>query len=165
MGEILDLLLSFGASLLAMFLGYLVAEKKYKNESLWKEKYQSYQEVLSALEVMVLWADERYSTEKMIPTIGTEHLDKDKAPNFYQARRTLAKASLLSKLLLCEEAVSVLNKLESDLWSADFDADEKYYHPNTQEESDAISEHANIIKNLVRPAIDDLIKFAKYDLQ
>ena len=85
---------------------------KFKKEKLWQEKYESYQDVLSALEAMILWVNETYCTEKMIPTKGTGAAQGDKWLSFSEARRIIAKASCIGKLLLCDEVIAELEKLE-----------------------------------------------------
>ena len=157
--------ITFCTTLLAAFFGYLIAVKKFKKEKLWQEKYQSYQEVLSALEAMVLWTNETYCSNKMIPTKGTFAANGDRWLSFSEARRVIAKASCIGKLLLCDEVISELEDLESALWHEDFRADDKNYYPDTFEESEAIAEHAKNVEEIVTPRLERIITYAKRDLQ
>lgn len=59
-------LISFFTALIADFFGSYIAIKKFKKEKIWQEKYQSYQEILSALEAILLWSNETYCYQKMI---------------------------------------------------------------------------------------------------
>jgi len=163
--EIPSWFISFCTTMLAAFFGYLIAVKKFKKEKLWQEKYESYQDVLSALEAMVLWANETYCIEKMIPTKGTSAANGDKWLSFSEARRVIAKTSCIGKLLLCDEVISELEALESELWEENFRAGEENYYPNTFEESEAMSKHANNIEKIVSPRLEKIISYAKKDLQ
>jgi hypothetical protein len=40
-----------------------------------QEKYNSYQEILNALEALILWANETYCSNKLIPSISTSKLE------------------------------------------------------------------------------------------
>lgn len=144
--------------------GYLFAVKKFKKEKLWQEKYQTYQDILSALEAMILWANETYCSNKMIPTIGTHSLDKEKVICFAEARRVIAKVSCIGKLIISDEVIAELGLLEKALWGEDFRAEEENYHPDTSEESETIAKHAENIRKLVEPRLDNIIKYAKKDL-
>ena len=163
--EVPSWIISFCTTLFAAFFGYLVAVKKFKKEKLWEEKYLSYQNVLSALETMLLWANESYCTHKLIPTKGTQEINNGKWLSFAEARRIIAKTSCIGKLLLCQEVVSELEMLESELWEEDFRADDENYYPNTIEEHEAIANHAKNIENIVSPRLQRIIVFAKKDLE
>ncbi|MCV6610572.1 MAG: hypothetical protein OIF55_07385 [Amphritea sp.] len=163
--EIPSWFISFCTTLLAAFFGYLIAVKKFKKEKLWQEKYESYQAVLSALEAMLLWANETYCREKMIPTKGTHAAVGDGKQSFSEARRVIAKTTCIGKLLLCQEVIDELDILETELWNENFRADEQNYYPNTFEESEAISEHAKNIEKIVQPRLEKIIELAKKDLQ
>jgi len=163
--EIPDWSISLSTTLLAAFSGYLIAVKKFKKEKLWEEKYLSYQNVLSALETMLLWASETYCTHKLIPTKGTQELNNGKWLSFSEAKRIIAKTSCIGKLLLCQEVISELEMLESELWEENFRADDENYYPNTIEEHEAIAKHARNIENIVSPRLKRIIVFAKKDLK
>lgn len=163
--EIPGWLISFFTTLLAVFFGYLIAVKKFKKEKLWQEKYEAYQDILSALEVMILWANETYCSEKMIPTKGTHAVGGGKWQSFSEARRTIAKSACIGKLLLPKKVIEKLDVLERDLWDEDFRADDEMYHPNTHEESEAMANHARNIENLVQPRLEAIIEFARRDLE
>ena len=156
--------ISFFTALIATYFGYLIAVKKFKKEKIWQEKYQSYQDILSALEAMMLWSNETYCRQKMIPTKGTRVLDGDNWKSFSEARRIIAKASCIGQLLLPENVVEELNELESELWNENFRADEENYYPNTFEESEAIAEHADNISKIIEPRLKKIIDYAKRDL-
>ncbi len=98
MFEIPSWLITFFVTLLAAFWGSQLALRKFKKEKLWQEKYNSYQEVLNALEALILWADETYSSNKLIPTIGTSTLEG--IQSFPAARLVLAKTTCIGKLLI-----------------------------------------------------------------
>tara|TARA_R110001583_G_scaffold49686_1_gene155511 strand:- start:1767 stop:2273 length:507 start_codon:yes stop_codon:yes gene_type:complete len=156
---------SFCTALLAAFFGSLLAIKKFKKEKIWSEKYKAYQDVLSALEAMLLWANETYCHQKMIPTKGTQGIEGGNWPSFSEARRVIAKTTRVGSLLLPTEVIDELEALESDLWNENFRADdERYYYPNTHEESEAIAEHADNVEKLIKPRLKAIIQHAKKDL-
>ncbi|MFT4919815.1 MAG: hypothetical protein ACI8RU_002442 [Zhongshania aliphaticivorans] len=156
---------SFCTALLAAFFGSLLAIKKFKKEKIWSEKYKAYQDVLSALEAMLLWANETYCHQKMIPTKGTQGIEGGNWPSFSEARRVIAKTTRVGSLLLPTEVIDELEALESDLWNENFRTDdERYYYPNTHEESEAIAEHADNVEKLIKPRLKAIIQHAKKDL-
>ncbi|MCO7247212.1 hypothetical protein [Halomonas sp. Mc5H-6] len=157
--------ISFCTALLAAFLGSMLAIWKFKKEKVWQEKYQAYQDILSALEAMVLWANETYCRQKMIPTKGTQAIEGGNWPSFSEARRVIAKTTCIGSLLLPEKVIEELVALEGDLWNENFRADEeRFYYPNTFEESEAIAEHAENVEKLVKPRLKAVIGYAKKDL-
>jgi hypothetical protein len=164
--EILKLIITFGTTLLAMFLGYFIAVRKFKKEKIWQEKYKSYQDILSALEAMLLWANEIYCYNKMIPTKGTKNCDNSKHLSYSESRRIIAKTACIGKLLICNEVIQELEQLEQEIWKEDFRADdERNYYPNTPEESEAIALHARNIENIITPRLEKIIFYAKKDLE
>ncbi len=157
--------ISFCTALLAAYFGSFLAIKIFKKEKIWQEKYQAYQDILSALEAMLLWADETYCRQKMIPTKGTQGVEGGNWPSFSEARRAIAKTTCIGNLLLPTEVIDELEALESDLWNENFRAgDEAYYHSNTFEESEAIAEHAGNVEKLIKPRLKSIITHAKRDL-
>jgi hypothetical protein len=163
--EIPSWLISFFTTLLAAFFGYLIAVKKFKKERLWQEKYEAYQDILSALEAMTLWANETYCSNKLIPTKGTRLAKNDPWLAFSEARRTIAKSACIGRLLLPKPVIDELVALESDLWNENFRAEEEQYHPHTHEESEAIAQHAQNVENIVKPRLGVIIEYARNDLK
>ena len=90
--------ISFCTALLAAFFGSMLTIRKFKKEKIWQEKYQAYRDVLSALEAMLLWADETYCDQKMIPTKGTGGIEGGNWPSFAEARRVIAKTTCIGKI-------------------------------------------------------------------
>lgn len=156
-------LITFFVTLLAAFFGSLVALKKFKKEKLWQEKYNSYQEVLNALEAIILWADQTYCSYKLIPSIGTSTLDD--IQSFPAARRVLAKTTCIGKLLISKDAITELESIEQELWDEQFRASEECFHLNTWEEQEFYATHAENIKNIVKPRLDKIISYARSDLE
>jgi len=163
MFEIPSWLITFIVTLLAAFFGSLVALRKFKKEKLWQEKYNSYQEVLNALEALILWADETYSSNKLIPSIGTSTLEG--VQSFPAARRVLAKTTCIGKLLISKDAITELEAIEQELWDEEFRASEECFHPNTWEEQEFYATHAENVKKIVKPRLEKIICFAKSDLE
>lgn len=157
--------ISFISTLLAVFFGYLIAIKKFKKEKTWQEKYKAYQDILAALEAMLLWSNETYCTEKMIPTKGTYGANNENWLSFSEARRVIAKASCIGKLLIANDVIMELETLESELWEENFRADDESYHQNTFEESEALAQHAKNIEMIVKPKLQRIIFLAKKDLE
>jgi len=163
MSEIPSWLITFFVTLLAAYFGSLLALNKFKIEKLWQEKYNSYQEILNALEALILWANETYCSNKLIPSIGTSKLEG--VLSFPEARRVLAKNTCIGKLLISSEVITELESLEQELWDEQFRADEECFHPNTFEEQDFYATHAENVKNIVQPRLDKIVNFAKTDLK
>ncbi|CAC9547902.1 hypothetical protein [uncultured Gammaproteobacteria bacterium] len=159
--EILNWLISFFTTILAAFIGFLIAVKKFKKEWLWQKKYETYQDILSALEVMILWANETYCSYKMIPTKGTRLSRLE----FSEARRAIAKSVCIGQLLLPKFVINDLEKLESELWDEDFRAEDQQYNPHTYEGEEARAEYAQNIGFIVKPRLDAIIEYARNDLK
>ncbi len=162
---IISLFATFLAAFLAAFFGYFIAVKKFKKEKLWQEKYKMYQDILSSLEAMLIWADETYCYNKMIPTIGLKTIEKNKLISFAEARRNIAKISCIGQLIISDGVITELNLLQSELWNEDFRAKEENYHPDTIEEREVIAEHVELIRKIVEPRLKKIIKYAKIDLE
>lgn len=152
------------ATFSAAFFGYLMAVKKFKKEIFWQEKYNMYQDILSSLEAMLIWANETYCHNKMIPTIGLNTLEKDKLISFAQARRNIAKISCIGQLIISDDVITELNLLQSELWNEDFRAEDEIYSSNTHEENESIAEHVELIRKIVEPRLTKIIRYAKIDL-
>lgn len=73
---------------------------------------------------MLLWANETYCHQKMIPTKGTRGIEGGNWPTFAEARRVIAKTTCIGNLLLPSEVISELEALESDLWNENFRAED-----------------------------------------
>ena len=158
-------LISFFTALSATFFGYLIAVKKFKNEKIWQEKYQAYQNILSALETMLLWANDTYCENKFLPTIGTDKLPFTEWQSFSNARREIFKSSCIGKLLLPDEVVIELNNLESKLWDEDMNASDDYCSSDKHQRSEMLAEHARNIENIIQPRLKNIISYAKKDLK
>ena len=152
------------ATFSAAFFGYLMAVKKFKKETFWQEKYKMYQDILTSLEAMLIWANETYCHNKMIPTIGLKTLEKDKLISFAEARRNIAKISCIGQLIISDDVITELNLLQSELWNEDFRAEDEIYNPDTIEETEAIAEHVELIRKIVEPRLKKIIMYAKIDL-
>lgn len=163
--EVPSWLMSFSTTLLAAFFGYLIAVKKFKKERLWQEKYEAYQDILSALEAMILWANETYCSNKLIPTKGTRLANNDPWLAFSEARRTIAKSACIGQLLLPKPVIDELESLESDLWNENFRAEDEQYYPHTHEEAEAIAQHAQNVENIVKKRLEIIIEYARNDLK
>jgi hypothetical protein len=161
--EIPSWLITFFVTLLAAYSGSLLAISKFKKEKMWQEKYNSYQEILNALEALILWANETYCSNKLIPSIGTSKLEG--VLSFPAARRVLAKSTCIGKLLISKDAITELEALEQELWDEQFRAEEECFHPNTLEEQEFYATYAENVKNIVQPRLDKIINFAKADLK
>jgi hypothetical protein len=158
-------LASLFTALAAAFLGSFLGIRKFKNEKIWQEKYQAYQDILSALEAMQLWANETYCNQKMLPTLGVETIKGGNWSSFAEARRVISKAACIGSLLLPTEVIDELDALEAAIWQENFrNEDERYYYPNTFEESEAIALHAENIEKLIKPKLSSIIIHAKKDL-
>jgi ABC-type amino acid transport system permease subunit len=70
--EILNWLISFFTTILAAFIGFLIAVKKFKKEWLWQKKYETYQDILSALEVMIFLTAIKNSIKASIIVVKNE---------------------------------------------------------------------------------------------
>ena len=152
------------ATFSAAFFGYLMAVKNFKKETFWQEKYKMYQDILTSLEAMLIWANETYCHNKMIPTIGLKTLEKDKLISFAEARRNIAKISCIGQLIISDDVITELNLLQSELWNEDFRAEDEIYNPDTIEETEAIAEHVELIRKIVEPRLKKIIMYAKIDL-
>ncbi len=141
-------------------IGFLLAVKKYRHEQLWQEKYRSYIEIISALEELSLWANETYSSNKLLPAIGAlEGL------SFVGARRAIYRQSRIGGLLISEEVLSELHTLENELWSEDFRADDDRYYYDENGRAEHMAEHAEKVSRIVAPRLSKVIQLARKDLQ
>lgn len=156
--------ISFFSALPAAFIGSLLANRKFKKEKLWHEKYKMYQDVLAALEALELWADETYCNCKMIPTQGTAGADTSGWPSFSEARRILAKITRVGSLLLKPEVIDELEVLQNELWKENFRAENELYYPDTQQETEVHAKHAENVGKIVKPVLERIIRLAKDDL-
>lgn len=159
-------LISFFTTFLAAFLGSMLSIWKFKREKVWQEKYQLYQNILSALEAMMLWANETSCRENMIPALATQSAEGGNRLAFLEARRIIVKTTSIGRLLLPRKVIDELVSLQKDLWDEIIrEADEKYYDPNTPGESEALAQCAGNVAKLVSTRLDLVIKHARNDLR
>ena len=148
---------TFFTGILAAFFGYLIAVRKFKKEKIWQEKYSAYQEILISLETMLLWANEIYAQNSMLPTIGAgDEL------NFSQARRAISKQACIGSLLVSKEVISILNDIERELWDEDFRADDE--RSGEMDINNYMAQHAENVRKILGPKIDQIIELARQDL-
>jgi hypothetical protein len=141
----------------ATYFGYLIAVRKFKKEKIWQEKYLAYQEVLNALETMILWADETYYDNKLLPTIGATA-----SISFSGARRSIARVSIIGELLIAPAAIETLKELKNELWREDFRADDERYTEENHEEF--MAKYAENVREILEPRLKKIIATAKIDL-
>lgn len=150
--------------MLAAWVGFWLAGRKFKKERLWQEKYAAYQQVLAAIEAISLWAEESCNGTRMLPTIGW--FDGKTSTDFYsQARREIAKHARIGMLLLSSETISTLEDFQRDIFRENFRAeDESDHSDNPSEIEDEFHAHAQEIRKIVDNYLPRITLLARKDL-
>lgn len=148
---------------IAAFFGSLIAMLKFKKERLWQEKYKAYQEILNSAETIKLWATEMARSSYLMPTIN--FFDGKKPYEAYsEARRQVSKYICVGKLLISEDVRERLEKMENEIYSEEFRANEDDFTDDPSEKERLFGQHARKIERIIDKYLPDIIKNAKSDL-
>lgn len=149
--------------LIAAWLGSVIATRKFKKEKLWQEKYNAYQEILTAIDAMNYWAKEM-ATPYMAPSIGWFD-GKKPYEIFSQARRQISKHICIGQLLISDNVIEKLKKLDSDIWNEEYRAeDDIIWDDDPQKKEELFNEHAKNIYEIIEKYLPDIISLSKEDL-
>ena len=115
--EILKLIIQVAISIGAAFLAAWLAAKRFREDKLWEKKMEAYSELVDALHKMKFPPGEHFDA-------AIEHRDIDDAYSkelwreFKQARRNVLRIAESSSLLLSQEVMASVQKLELGLSKA-----------------------------------------------
>lgn len=150
------------AALVSAYIGANLALRKFKYEQHWKEKYDAYKEIFDALGNLLLWADETYSSCKLLPSIGAKE-----GPGFYKgyahARVCLTKFSTSGRFIVKGTFSDELQELSNQLWQSEFVYDDALGDPALYDEE--LASHAEKVRELVQSRLEKLVTLAKSDLK
>ena len=157
-----QLITSFFTALLAAFLGAYVALYKFKREKIWEKKYEAYQEILTALNNMLLWANETYSSSLCLPTIAYKKRE-EVGEAHSEARQCILKYTTIGELLVSDEVVKILEEINQALWDEDFRFDDTGMDESNYNEE--LAKHAENVTKTLSDRTKKLVTLAKKDLK
>jgi hypothetical protein len=149
---------------IAAVSGSWFAMRKFKRERIWQEKYVAYQRVLESIEAIRYWGDEMSSGVHMLPTI--DWFNGKDAKDFYaEAKREIAKQTLIGTILLSEEFVAELSALQTDLFRQTYQASEAMHMYGDERDAEvAFGDHASKIQSIADKYLPKLIELARRDV-
>lgn len=148
-------------------LGSWAAARRYRSEALWQAKYDMYRDLIDALEEVSLWASETHADRLCL--VGSPLLNGQSAIRLDPVgkRRVISKISRIGNLLMPDELIELLVKLESDLKGEDFRAeDEREVEQGDHNAADFhMAEHAQKIGVILNGKIDQIVGLAKAEMK
>jgi len=148
--------------LLAAFAGSWLALRKTKRERVWEARYEAYRQILSAIHDMRYWAEEAYSANLCLPSVGSEKL-RSLAARFDEAKHELSSFVHVGELLIAERSREALEDLVTAISKEEFE-----FGDDPVSEADfpnRYTDHCDRIRSIVSERLPGILELAKADIR
>ena len=160
--QLLEFIKIVAPPLMAAFLAAGLAVRRTKSETRWQAKYDSYQNILKAVEDIRYWAEVTYSDAAMLPSPGGDHM-KAASARYHEAKRSLSSYVHVGALLICADARAGLEEMLSAIAREEYRYEDEANDPSTFD-SDLV-EHCDKLRNIIAVHLPPLLQLIKTDLR
>ncbi len=152
-------------SLVAIYLGFLLALKKYRSEKLWEAKHQSYMEIIKSMNAILLYYSENYKTLALLPSVSNkklQELQKDKEMALLNFKTHVNTGSIIMSKKVSSLVSDMLHMINEELFQYEYKL--TYTEQNSNEEINLVSNHSNTIQKIIEKGLPEILKSMKEDL-
>ncbi len=157
------MLISILTALIAAIIGSYLTLLTFKRQRLWQERYESYRDLISAVEKIRYWGEEMSNSVYMVPTTG---FPDGVQPYEYlnDAMRKVEHYRVAGSLLFNEEFCQLIDEFLKKIYSEKYKVEDDGMGMEGQEAEFHFGSHAVKVRDLVDEYFPKIIKLAKHDL-
>lgn len=144
-------------------LGYALGLRRMKYERTWQARYETHQQILSALHDVYYWAEESYARHKMLPSVSSQKLD-ELASRFDDAKHRLSSCVHTGDLVVSAAFRELLQEILREIAQEEFRADEELTG-DEESRDDELAEHYDRLRSIVSAHLDEVKKLARAQLR
>ena len=148
-----------------MYLGFVLALKKHRNEKFWEAKYQSYMEIIKSMNAMQLYYGENYKMLALLPSVDNEklqELQKDKDMALLNLKTHVNTGSIIMSKKVSSLVSDMLHSIYEELFQ--YEDNLNYIRENSNDEINLISNHSITIQKIIEKRLPEVLKSMKEDL-
>ncbi len=148
-----------------MYLGFVLALKKHRNEKLWEAKHQSYMEIIKSMNAILLYYSENYKTLALLPSVSNkklQELQKDKEMALLNFKTHVNTGSIIMSKKVSSLVSDMLHMINEELFQYEYKL--TYTEQNSNEEIYLISNHSITIQKIIEKGLPEILKAMKEDL-